>query len=239
LARIPQERAAAEKPRISALASPRRPGRDYLRIWAGALALGAVVAWLVPDALGIAVRAVAAWDAAVVVLLAHSWLLIRRADARLTRERAGVEDPGKVALFVVTILAGAVGLATAVLVLRDPEGFMPTGGADNVWLLTALGVATVVGAWLLVHTAFTFHYAHLYYREDGSPGGLEFPGVEEPDDFDFAYFAFTIGMTFQTSDVEISDRELRRAALIHAMLSFAFNTAILALAVSLLSGRLQ
>ena len=108
-----------------------------------------------------------------------------------------------------------------------------------VGVLIVLGGVAVAGSWLLVHTAFTFHYAHLYYREDETLGGLDFPGGEEPDDLDFAYFAFTIGMTFQTSDVEVSERGLRRTVLRHAMLSFVFNTAILALAVSLLFGRLQ
>jgi uncharacterized membrane protein len=240
LARVSQERADDCYPRISALTSPRRPGRGYARVWALALALAlaAVVAWLVPASLGSAVRVVAAWDAAVVLLLGYSWGLILRNDARLTRERAAAEDPGKAALFVVTVVAGMAGLATAVLVLRAPESYMPPDQIGSVWLLITLGIVAVVGAWLLVHSAYTFHYAHLYYREDGSPGGLEFPGEDDPDDYDFAYFAFTIGMTFQTSDVDISDRGLRRVVLGHALLSFTFNTAILALAVSLLSDRL-
>ncbi len=212
------------------------PGLHYLRVWAIALLLAAVVALVVPADLGWPVRGIAAWDAALVVLLGVPWRLILQADARITRQLAAVEDPGKFVLFMITILASAVSLLAAIVLLRDPGAFMP---ANRVGVLIALGGVAVVGAWTLVHTAFTFHYAHLYYREDDAPGGLDFPGGAEPDDLDFAYFAFTIGMAYQTSDVAVTDRELRRVVLRHAVLSFVFNTAILALAVSLLFGRLQ
>jgi uncharacterized membrane protein len=99
-------------------------------------------------------------------------------------------------------------------------------------------VAAVAAAWLLAHTAFALHYAHLYYRYRGRPGGLTFAGGA-PDDGDFAYFSFTIGMTYQTADVTITGRGLRRVALAHALLAFVFNTLILALAVNVLFGHLQ
>jgi uncharacterized membrane protein len=97
---------------------------------------------------------------------------------------------------------------------------------------------TVVSAWLLMHTAFTLRYAHLYYANADHIGGLDFPGKELPDDLDFAYFSFTLGMTYQTSDVSISDRSIRRLALGHVLLSFVFNTIILALAINLILSRL-
>lgn len=82
-------------------------------------------------------------------------------------------------------------------------------------------------------------YARLYYRDDGAgEGGLEFPGKEPPDDFDFAYFSFTIGMCFQVSDVSVSSRLIRRTVLVHSLVSFLYNTAILALALNLVFGRL-
>jgi uncharacterized membrane protein len=97
-----------------------------------------------------------------------------------------------------------------------------------------LSIVSVGIAWLVTHTAFTLRYAHLYYREDREGiGGLEFPGGARPNYFDFAYFAFTIGMCFQTSDVCISSSQLRRAALLHALVSFAYNTLILALVLNL------
>jgi len=91
-------------------------------------------------------------------------------------------------------------------------------------------------AWSLTHTSYTLRYAHLYYRDEGGVGGLVFPGDRPPDDFDFAYFAYTIGMCFQVSDVVITSWQIRRAVLGHAVLSFAYNTVILALALNLLFG---
>ena len=94
-------------------------------------------------------------------------------------------------------------------------------------------------AWVLTHTSYTLRYAHLYYREDSEGvGGVEFPGNAAPDYFDFAYVAFTIGMCFQVSDVIVTSRNIRRTILSHAILSFAYNTAILALSLNLLTGML-
>ena len=104
--------------------------------------------------------------------------------------------------------------------------------------------ATVCGmmlSWAMVHTLFAFHYAHDYYSPDKnnktkSVGGLDFPGKDEPDYIDFAYFAFVIGCTFQVSDVEISSRKIRRLALVHQLISFALNTFVVALTINLNCG---
>ena len=107
-----------------------------------------------------------------------------------------------------------------------------------------LAAATVVSSWFLIHTVFTMHYAHAYYRDDDDDpstigsGGLEFPNEKEPDFLDFAYFSFVIGMTCQVSDVQISSQGIRRLALVHGLLSFLFNTVVLALAINLASGLL-
>jgi uncharacterized membrane protein len=100
-----------------------------------------------------------------------------------------------------------------------------------------LCLVAVASAWALTHTAYTLRYAHLYYRDDrDGVGGLSFPDDAPPTYLDFAYFAFTIGMCFQTSDVTVTSRQIRRAVMAHAMLSFAYNTTILATAVSLVVG---
>jgi uncharacterized membrane protein len=97
--------------------------------------------------------------------------------------------------------------------------------------------------WFLIHTLFVFRYAHLYYFDSDRDGtaqrGLTFPGTTDPDDYDFAYFSFVVGMTFQVSDVQITDPGVRTVVLVHAILSFAYNTAILALVVNLASGLLN
>jgi uncharacterized membrane protein len=105
-----------------------------------------------------------------------------------------------------------------------------------------LAGGTVVSSWILIHTAFTLHYAHAYYRLQDDDvtslegSGVEFPSEKEPDFLDFAYFSFVIGMTCQVSDVQISGRNIRRMALVHGLLSFLFNTVILALTINLASG---
>ena len=106
-------------------------------------------------------------------------------------------------------------------------------------LFAGLAFWAVVSAWAVTHTAFTLRYAHLYYDDSGGKGGLDFPGGEPPDDFDFAYFAFTVGMCFQVSDVAVSRSAFRRWVLAHALLSFAYNTAIVALTINLLADLLR
>jgi uncharacterized membrane protein len=98
----------------------------------------------------------------------------------------------------------------------------------------ALAAATIVLSWAAIHTTFALHYAHEYYR-GGEVGGLAFPGdgEQQPDYWDFVYFSFVIGMTAQVSDVGITDRMIRRTAIAHGVVSFIFNTALLALMVNI------
>ena len=132
-------------------------------------------------------------------------------------------------------LASAFSLFAATVVLRQARSACPGGPG----LAVGLCLGAVIGAWALTHTSYTLRYAHLYYREDDEGvGGIEFSGNAAPDYFDFAYVAFTVGMCFQVSDVAITSRAIRRTALGHAILSFAYNTAILALSLNLLSGLL-
>ncbi len=96
--------------------------------------------------------------------------------------------------------------------------------------LSAFAIAGVLLSWLVTHTSYALRYAHVYYS--GSQGGLQFPGDERPCDLDFAYFAFTIGMCFQVSDVTISSSRIRGVALGHALLSFVYNTLIFAMTIN-------
>ena len=128
-------------------------------------------------------------------------------------------------------------LLAVVLLLGALQGAAPA----VKWLHVVLALLAVLSSWLLVHTVFTLRYAHLYY--DGDPGeeagGLDFPGdTKEPDYLDFAYFAFTIGMTAQTSDVAVSTQPMRLLTLLHGVLSFFFNTAVVALSINGLAGLL-
>jgi uncharacterized membrane protein len=99
----------------------------------------------------------------------------------------------------------------------------------------------MVLSWMILHTIFTVRYAHLYYSNHKSEegrfsGGLDFPSEDEPDFIDFAYFSFTLGMTFQVSDVAISSRKIRRIVLLHSLLSFGFNATIVAMSVNIIAG---
>src|SRR5262249_22304016 len=107
-----------------------------------------------------------------------------------------------------------------------------------------LTLSTVISTWALVHTIYSLRYAHAYYGNSGEPGvhqhagGLLFPGDRPPNYFDFAYFSFVVGMCCQVSDVQITSRRMRRITLIHSILSFGFNTLILALLINTVSGLL-
>jgi len=176
-------------------------------------------------------RGVIGWDGAALVLLGLVWPHIARADAERTQQRAGAEDPGRTAVFLIAVTSSLFSLFAGVSVLHRARGFSPAESA----LWSGLAILAVLLAWLLTHTAYTLRYAHLFYRR-GAKGGLTFPGTGNPSELDFAYFAFTIGMCFQVSDVAITSASVRGTALVHALLSFVYNTTILALVLNLVFG---
>ena len=177
--------------------------------------------------------ALAAWDAGGFSLLVLSWFTIVSFSAAATRIRAAADDPGRTAVYLIVVLSSSASLlATTALVSRAKSIAGSEGDA-----LVALCLANIALCWALTHTAFTLRYAHLYYREDvEGVGGVEFAGGAAPTYFDFAYFAFTLGMTFQVSDTTVSSPQIRRAVLLHAVLSFIYNTAILAFVLNLVFG---
>jgi len=171
------------------------------------------------------------------VIIATLWLGGMRPDPADTACRAALEDPGRNVLLLVVIGVVITGLVAAIVIIGGSHHV--TKPAENT-LVYGAGIAAVVLGWFLIHTMFVFRYAHLYYFDSDDDGsaqrGLIFPGKTAPNDYDFAYFSFVIGMTFQVSDVEISDPGVRRVALMHALVSFAYNTMIFALVINLLSG---
>jgi uncharacterized membrane protein len=174
------------------------------------------------------VRSVAAWDAGALTLVALAWSVILRADSKETARRAGSDDPGRHVVFLIAVLASVFSFFAAAFVLRHVRTFEPN--ARTTW--TLLTLTAIVLAWAVAHTAYALRYAHLFYGQGGHKG-LQFPGDEPPADVDFAYFAFTIGMCFQVSDVVVASTQCRRAVLLHSVLSFFFNTGILALALNI------
>lgn len=211
-----------------------------------AVCLGAAAAFAIalvlfaPHWLQNMVRIVAGYDAAVIAILIWYWSVVLRTNAADTKVRAASQDPGQDAVFAAILLAAAFGFVAAFDILgRGPHDRIP----EHETITYALGFGAVVLGWLLIHTIFLFRYAHLYYadrdRNNQSDGGLLFPGRADPNYADSAYFSFVLGMTFQVSDVQITDRSIRRLALAHAMISFGYNTAILALVVNVVSNLLH
>ncbi len=202
-----------------------------------ALIAAGAVAFFAPAWISGATRSVAVYDAAAVVLIAVYWFIAMHQDPNDTACRAAVEDPGRNAVLFLVLGSVVFGLAAAIGILgRGPH--VSGNGERNV--IYAVGLLAVVAGWALIHTMFVFRYAHLYYFDSDDDGsaqrGLIFPGTAEPNDFDFAYFSFVIGMTFQVSDVAIKDSGVRRLALLHALISFSYNTTIVALVINILSG---
>ena len=166
------------------------------------------------------------------MLLALSWRGISRADARDTRERAGAEDPGRTLVYVIVVLTRRPACSARRCWCADPHALPPDPAARGRAL-----PGHRRARWTMTHMAFTFRYAHLYYREDAEGvGGIDFPGGQPPAYFDFAYFAFTIGMCFQVSDACVTSHQIRRAVLLHAVISFAYNSVILAFVLNLVFG---
>jgi uncharacterized membrane protein len=196
-------------------------------------AVGLATAFALSGSHGPAVRAVAGWDAGAFTLLSLVWWVIVGSDQKQTQCRAAAADPGRTVAWLLVTTASAFSIFAGSYVMRHARSIEPERGSA----LICLSLIAVVLAWTLTHTSYTLRYAHLFYRDDDEgEGGLTFPGERKPDDFDFAYFAFTIGMCFQVSDVVVTSQQIRRAVLFHAVISFAYNTVILALALNLLFG---
>ncbi len=185
--------------------------------------------------LGVLLTATILWLAFALSFIIFSWIIFFKMPVSLIEERANKEDGSR--LFVMmSILLSSFASMFAVLLLMISKN--DSGGHEIITIIVSVSGMAV--SWIMVHTIFTFHYAHLYYfKEKGDTAGsnaLEFPKENKPDYPDFAYFAFVIGMTFQVSDVEINSRISRRTALAHGLLSFALNTFVVALTINLIAG---
>lgn len=202
---------------------------------AWALTASVLTLFLLPARFAMELRAVAAWDAFAATALLSTWytiLTLRPAQIHASAKR---EDPSRAASLVLVLMGAGASLLAVLLLLQASAGAV--GGARTQAIL--LSLSAVALAWTLIHTVFTVRYAHLYH--DASPtassehGPLEFPGMDDlPDYLDFAYFAFVVGMTAQTSDVAIRGRRIRRTALMHGVIAWVFNTAVVALLISVL-----
>lgn len=196
-------------------------------------AAGVVVA-AIPWPLDAMTRGLAGWCAGAAVYLVLTWWLAHTFDAQRTRERAQSLDQPNVVILVSMLVAIGASVVAIAMLLQQVKLMSGPARAGHI----ALGVMALAGSWLMMHTIYAFHYAHRYYidQRDGSPdGGLDFPGKQEPDYFDFLYYAYVVGMTSQVSDVQATSREMRRITLVHSVLAFAFNMLVLALSVNVVA----
>lgn len=201
-----------------------------------ALAAGVVAAALLPGDWRWATRLLMAWDAGAILYLGLLASTMFTETVAQIRARAGRQDEGAFAILIIACLAASASLV-AIGVQIVGLGSIPSAerGAH-----LALGGFTILCSWTLLHAFFALHYASLYYRSGRDGPCLDFPGKTDPDYVDFLYFSYTVGCTSQTSDVGVTTRHARGIVLLHSILTFVFNTSILAMAInvgaSLVSG---
>lgn len=174
-----------------------------------------------------------AFDIAACCFLGMSAWMFSHSTTASMRTRAAAEDNDRW-----SFLFSSIALSAVVLIALFAE--LQAAGKSDAFEIV-LAASSLVLSWLFMNTMFALHYAHGYYSVDQSEAkhraALEFPGGQDPDYWDFAYFAIVIGMTFQVSDVQIGSRHLRRIALMHSVIAFFFNVVILALSVNLIAGK--
>ena len=223
------------------LPAPIRVVAAHPRSTAGVLA--GVVAYLalLPLHLGIAAHLALAWDVGALLLLGLlATVFIQETDDTAMAANALSQQDGEWVIFTITVLGAAISFAALTSVLGDVKAAPP----DQRGPLVALVAGTLLLSWLLTHIVFAVRYAHEYYSASPTSaqliaggakvdGGLQFPGDDTPDYWDFVYFGIVLGMTFQVSDVQITSRKLRRLASAHGLIGFLFNTVIVALTVNI------
>jgi uncharacterized membrane protein len=181
-------------------------------------------------------RLLISWNLGALVYLGLAWVTVARADPAMTRIRAQFYDQSGHVIFLLVVTAASASFVAIGFLVGDIKS-MP------FWQRTehlTLSVAALLLSWLLIQTLFGFHYARLYYSHHTGTtenrGGLKFPGDKDPDYLDFAYYAFVVGMTSQVSDVAVLTRPMRRITLVHGVLSFVYNIAILAMSINIIGG---
>ena len=172
------------------------------------------------------------WSSAATIYCARVWFVSSSMDARTTELHATSEDDSRVVADI-TLLAACVAslVAVGLALLKAAQ----TGGAAQA-VFTGVAVLSVVMSWVLVHTVFTLRYGHLFYEHRG---GIDFHDESDPTYRDFAYVAFTIGMTYQVSDTELNSRAIRSTALRQALLSYLFGAVIIAMTINVVAGLLK
>jgi uncharacterized membrane protein len=188
--------------------------------------IGIIAFFLLPGSLRLVTRLLIAWDIFISVYLLLVYIMMFRCGLAHIRRNAILQDDGRFLILLMTALGAFASIAAIVFEL---------GASHRSAMDLTLATLTIALSWATVHTTFALHYAHDYYR-GARPGGLQFPRGDQQDHadyWDFVYFSFVIGMTAQVSDVGITDKTIRRTATVHGIISFVFNTALVALMVNI------
>ena len=179
-------------------------------------------------------RLMIGWNTFSLCMIIVTWITFKITTPDEIRRQAGLQDTSRVAIFVIVLISAfASFFAVLLLVISEKK---ETEAFD-----IPVAMAGMFFSWFLVHTIFAMRYAHIYYGDHETQpaihaGGLIFPEDDKPDYIDFAYFSFVLGMTFQVSDIQVTSKELRKMALLHGILSFGFNTIIVALTINVIAG---
>lgn len=203
-------------------------------------ACGILVGLLLSRNIRLVTRELIGWNAALWLYFVLVGVMIATATKKSMIRKAAQQDDGRFAILILATLAACAafgGIFAELTIVKDSSGLLKA-------LHISLAAATIVSAWTFIHVMFALHYAHEYFTErtatsvgtEKSHGGLKFPGPAEPDYLDFFYFSFVIGVACATADVEIWAPAMRRTALVHCVLAFFFNSAVLALTINIAAG---
>ncbi len=184
-------------------------------------------------------RLILGWDMFCISMIAFSWILFFTTNSDDLCFVVEKQDDGLKIIFGIVMLSVCISVFGAVIILSEK-----TESSVNEVFHTITSLSPVFLSWILLHTIFTMRYAHLYHDHNklntGSQvGGIDFPPETKPDYIDFAYFSFGIGMTFQVSDITVSSQVIRRFVLMHSLISFVFNTIVVALTINTIAGLKQ
>jgi uncharacterized membrane protein len=196
--------------------------------------VGALLWFLLPPSFRVSTRLLVAWDCATGLYLTLAAMMMARSNIDRIRFRAAVEDEGQMVILGLTIVTALISLGGIVAEMATAKALK----GYHEWQHIALAGLTVLLSWTFTHTIFAIHYAHEYYSgtENGLAEGLEFPGNEPADYWDFIYYSFIIGTACATADINVTSKKMRRITTLHCVVAFFFNTTILALTVNIGAG---
>jgi|SRR5579863_227927 len=211
------------------------------RLWIGLSA--ALIVFFLSHRTPPAIQFILVWSSFSFTILAMLWAIILTTSSGEVRVIAGKQDSSRTIIFIFVLFASIVSLFAVIFLMRT----LPNPNQAGYPYHVGFAILSVILSWIMIHTIFAIRYTHIYYHlayeermsQIEHKGGLIFPSNDQPDYFDFAYFSFVIGMTWQVSDVQITSKRIRRIVLAHALLSFVYNTVILALTINIISNLIQ